>query len=553
MPTYVHEETAQQRHDRLGTAEDPGINPDPNKHFWRYGRSYHISRWTRLETVLDPDDPTLARHGYVNFKFEIYQVNPKYVWVWVLDPDVTPAVPETPAVEAPPPNQSRWGADHIAFFKRIRPEFVSLTPVSSAKTIRFEESSDGLPTYGSWRNSLAVADMNGDGFVDLIAPPERKGNGVPQIFLGDGKGHWHLWTEATYPHGVDYGGVVAADFNKDGHMDLAFAVHLTGIFVFLGDGKGHFTESTEGLPRDFATRRIIVADVDGDGYPDIVASSEGPTAIGNQPDVARIRAFLNREKGMAWEAVNVSDVDSKIGGDWLSVGNFNGDRVPDFITSSVYFGSWEVVQLSQGANRWKAVNTDGDLIPSMSYYLASTTGKFVKGSKTDDAIVSYTRFWPNDLDTRILSQPEIMELTEVDRFVFAKDGSMKRIPIARWNGHIGVRGLAAGDFDGDGNLDFVVTREEPDHREVMILLGDGKGGFTRANVQGLTLEDNDLYDIKIADVNGDGHPDVILMYEAMENRRDDFMRMAISGRPGSIKVFLNRGASKVAPAIKAAK
>ena len=58
------------------------------------------------------------------------------------------------------------------------------------------------------------------------------GSGIPAIFLGDGKGHWKYWTEARWPHQIDYGSVVAADFNKDGHMDLAFAVHLVEVGIW---------------------------------------------------------------------------------------------------------------------------------------------------------------------------------------------------------------------------------------------------------------------------------------------------------------------------------
>jgi hypothetical protein len=549
VPQFIHPETPEQRSARLGTAEDPGPDPDPSKHFWRYGNSFHISKFERRFAVYDSHDANYVRPmGMVNFSYEVYQQNDKYVWCWMPDPE--PEKAAKVAAEAPQ-SGARYNEGEVAFLARIRPQFSALTPADSGKAIKFTESSDGLPTAGSWRNSLAVADMNGDGFPDLITPPERKGNGNPQIFLGDGKGHWKAWTEVTWPHSLDYGGVVAADVNKDGKMDLVFAVHLNGIYVFLGDGKGHFTESTEGLPRDYPSRRVVVADVNGDGWPDIVASSEGPDALEtNRVNYGRVRVYLNRKKGMSWEGINVVDPEVRVGGDWLSVGHFNSDRYLDIISSSVFYNGTQIAHLSDGPNKWKLVPTDGDVIPVLSYFLANTVGKFEKTK--DEAIVSYVRFWPSDVDTRIVSTPPITEMTDIDRFVFTPSG-LKRVPVMRWSGHVGVHGVASGDFDGDGNLDVIFTREEPGQREAIILLGDGKGNFKRAQIDGLKIDENNLYDVKVADVNGDGKPDVILMYETMEIRRDDFLRMAVQNQTGSIKVFLNRGAKKAPADLKAAK
>ncbi len=550
MPTFLRPETTEKRQERLGTVEDPGINPDPSKHYWRFGKSYHVTRYERRWAAYDTADNNYVRPlSMVNFAYELYQQNEKYVWCWILDVDDVKVQEEAAGKAA---QTSPYNEQEIAYFARIRPQFTELTPPESKKTITFEESSEGLPQSGSWRNSLAVADMNGDGCPDLIAPPERKGGGLPTIFLGDCKGHWREWKDVQWPHTLDYGGVVAADFNKDGHMDLAFAVHLNGVYVFLGDGKGHFTESSEGLPRDFPTRRLAVADVDGDGYPDLIAIVEGPTAVDNSTNAlyGKVRAYLNRNKGKKWEGINVTDPDLRVGGDWLSVGHFNSHRYPDIITASVFYGSTQVVQMSDGPLKWKSVESDGDVLPSRSYYLANTVGKFTRAS--DEAIISYLRYWPTDLDTRIVATPPIVELTSVDRLVFTKDG-VKRIPLMRWSGRAGVHALACGDFDGDGNLDIILTAEETDHREVIILLGDGKGGFTKARVDGLTLEDNNIYDIRVADVNGDGKPDVIVMYETLEKKREDFRRMAVGSQTGSIKVFLNRGAKNAAAEIKAAK
>ena len=533
MPAWIKPETPKQRHDRLGTQADPGINPDSKVQWWRYGRAYTIERYERRWAAYDREEGTVRPYAMVNFAWEIYQQNEKYVWVWMPVDQ-----PQTQAAESEPPASS-YTPYAIKFFEKTRSQFAPLAAAANDTVIRFEESSDGLPKQGSWRNSLDVADMNGDGFPDIVAPPQRgaSGNGVPSIFLGDGKGHWKGWQESRWSHAVDYGSVVAADFNKDGKMDVALAVHLTGVYVFLGDGKGNFTDASEGLPHDFGSRRIITLDANGDGYPDLAAVSEGPTvsALGTRGH-GKALLFLNKA-GKGWEEVAIAKGDVRTGGDWMTAGRFNGDRTPDFLLASVYMGSWDVLFLSKSAKEWFPYPSDGDVVPSKAYYYSSAAGRFTSKTR-DDAIISFIRFWPQDLDNRLVPTPPVTELVEIDRINFAGEKPV-RTPIARWSGHEAVAGLAAADFNGDGKLDIIYTRYNP--REAVILLGDGKGGFTRATVQGLTLEDLVGYDIKVADVNGDGRPDVILMYESGA-------KTAFASQDGSIRVFLNRASSKAAAA-----
>lgn len=533
VPKYIRPETEQQRKERLGTAEDPGVNPDQTKHFWRFGHSFHIERFDRKWASYDNVEPGFVKpFAFVNVVKEIYQQNEKYVWVWMQD--ITPE--EIAAMQnAKPP--SPFTDQQIEYFKSIRSEFFETTPKQSNTVVRFEEASEGLPTAGSWRNSGTVADMNGDGCPDIIAPPERSGGQFPVIFLGDCKGHWKYWAEAKWPRSVDYGSVVAADFNKDGHMDLAFGVHLTGVYVFLGDGKGHFTDASEGLPTGFPTRRVVVTDVDGDGWPDVVAISEGPTSArqntaGLLP--GRIRAFLNRDHGKHWETMQIAGQEVPVAGDWLSVGHFSGTKVPEFVAASIFFNSPDTIFLAGAPKQWKSAATiENNLTPYLSYYFASAAGKF-STAKRDDAIVSYVRFWPSDLDESAVTPPPAKTIIGIDRISFAGP-TPKRTPIARWAGTRGVWGLAAGDFNHDGKLDFMYTRYDP--REIVLMLGDGNGGFTQAKVEGITLSPNTNYDLLVADVNNDGLPDVIVMYESAG-------KTAFAQRDGSIHVYLNRGVVK---------
>lgn len=540
-PTYLRPETPEQRKARVGIDPDPGPNPDPMAIFYRYGKPVSIHRYERRWANFEGAEPGYVRpFGFVNSYREVYQQNQNWIWVFQ---DETPPEHNAAAAEhqdtLTATTQTTMTPEQIEYFQRVRSEFTPLDVPKSDVTLRFTESSNGLPNGGSYRNSLAVADMDGDGCADIIAPPQRGvPNGVPEIYLGDCKGNWKFWNTVRWPYTLDYGSVAAADFNRDGKMDLVFGIHLTGVRIVLGDGKGNFTDGSNGLPVDYPTRRVVAADLDHDGWMDIGVISEGPTARGDvNPDFGKLRAYLNMGGAKGWMGMNVAPKEEQFGGDWLSVGNFNGDAYPDLLASSVYFNGPDVLWMSDGGKRkWKNVGGQGSLLPLLSYYFAGTTGRF-SSKKLDDAIVSFQRAWPiEQVDAKIIPEPPLTKIIGIDRITFSGK-EPKRVPIVRWDGTRAVWGVASGDFDGDGNVDLAYTRYDP--RVLEILLGDGKGGFRRATVEGIKLLPNTNYDLTIADVNGDKRPDIILAYESAA-------MTAFAPRDGSIRVYLNGGAERPA-------
>ena len=118
-------------------------------------------------------------------------------------------------------------------------------------------------------HSVAVADLNQDGILDIVAAGDGPGGGL-RAWLGRDK---HLnWGRPNQLSEGDFWGVTVADLNGDGIPDLLAAGKNTGIQVWQGLGKGTFNRMAS--PASGGSFFFAVAvDRDGDGRADIVAST----------------------------------------------------------------------------------------------------------------------------------------------------------------------------------------------------------------------------------------------------------------------------------------
>ena len=96
---------------------------------------------------------------------------------------------------------------------------------------------------GALKGDIAIGDFNEDGIPDVAFPYSATGTTegtTVLIFFGDGNGN--LIQGPTVTVGNEPHSVVTADFNKDGHLDLAVTNRTDGtVSILLGDGKGNFT------------------------------------------------------------------------------------------------------------------------------------------------------------------------------------------------------------------------------------------------------------------------------------------------------------------------
>jgi hypothetical protein len=95
-----------------------------------------------------------------------------------------------------------------------------------------------LPT-GHRPASIAVADLNHDHHPDLIVA--NFDDGTLTVFFGDGKDHFVPAPGSPFACGHSPNDIAVADLNGDGNLDLVVANTETPyITVLLGDGRGGF-------------------------------------------------------------------------------------------------------------------------------------------------------------------------------------------------------------------------------------------------------------------------------------------------------------------------
>ena len=138
-------------------------------------------------------------------------------------------------------------------------------------------------TFGG--NSIALTDINGDGRVDLvIANQQYPSEGYVGVALGNGDGTFRL--PVFYdPGGTFTDGVAIADLNHDGKPDLVITNGDAGgkVCVLLGKGDGSFQAATcyaQGGLYFPETSSPVVADVNGDGRPDLVVANQASKTVG---------------------------------------------------------------------------------------------------------------------------------------------------------------------------------------------------------------------------------------------------------------------------------
>lgn len=327
--------------------------------------------------------------------------------------------------------------------------------------------------------SVAVADMDGDGDLDIVSA-SRYDDRI--VWFENVNGNGTVFNEveiSTTTNGAI--SVFVADMDGDGDMDVVSASYDDDEIAWhentLGDGTT-WNETVISTAADEATA-VFVADLDGDGDPDIVASSQYDNSI----------RWFNNTAGdaSAFTAATISSTTT--GASSVFVADIDGDGDNDIAATA--YDDDEVL--------W--FENNGAATPTFAEHVISTTADGVAGVTVGDV--------DNDGDNDIVAASildDTVSLFENNGDVF--DPLFTSRSLSAINDDDGANSVLVIDIDGDGDNDIVSTaglddtvsihRNETIHKSV---------AYPVANP--IANDADGVYTVALGDLDGDGDTDIV--------------------------------------------
>lgn len=379
------------------------------------------------------------------------------------------------------------------------------------------------------KSSIALADLNTDGFADLVLIVEGADSLTLQWYPGDGTGHVSAPKNIVYEDNdmLSFNPFVM-DLDGDGDPDLAGYVSQTEIARFLNDGAGNFSspEVIISQPNLYPTK-LTAIDFDGDGdldiYPDYLANFIGRVYFPNDgagnfgPAVPFIFDGLTPDAPFTLADFSGDGlVDMLIGTPVYDLLLFTNNGAGNTFSKNVFAGYRYAANQNLNA---ADIDGDGDL----DVLLVRNFRLMWMRNEGGGNFAPFDNFYPEieastianaDLDSDGLTDYIVGDHTTGIVAWFRNNGNGtfgKRQPIVFQVNDVEI--VVPSDLDGDGDVDILT---KADYGEIKSFFNDGDENFTL----GQTIKDgDDVYSIPIyaIDMNNDQHPDVITVHNLYYN------------------------------------
>ena len=233
---------------------------------------------------------------------------------------------------------------------------------NTAKDVGLFPALEGIQGHGA-----AWGDVDGDGWIDLYVATFHYGDTKPNQFFRNQKGKFEADTQAALAASMRATGVVFADLDNDGDLDLYVASMpqpiskkgssgeprvISGCQLYQNDGKGSFTNVSEGneaCPAAFGGRSVAVLDYNGDGLLDL-AVGEDPNPGYNGSKTKSSRLFRNAGGLKFVDASREAGIPEGIPGLGVAAADVNNDGWPDLFLASSAGGN--VLLLNDGKGKF---------------------------------------------------------------------------------------------------------------------------------------------------------------------------------------------------------
>ncbi|MDC0176265.1 FG-GAP-like repeat-containing protein, partial [Planctomycetaceae bacterium] len=348
-----------------------------------------------------------------------------------------------------------------------------------------------------------TADFNGDGALDLVTETEIRFNNGDGEFTSSSA---HGWPLDAMRSGHKWEAFATSDFDGDGDQDVAFAT-VEGFAVALNNGPATFVTTEYTITGSSHPRYSVleVADFNNDGLDDVAYFSQSSPL---SPHVA-----FNQGGGLFDPSLGGSAQWAPVFENWPP-SDFDYDDDPRLVFEDVDGNGHTDILLSSDLDTNyfsvflgdSSLPFDGEpitLIGEHPYYIA--TGDLNGDSRTDIVQQRYSSD-SGDSTNLVVSWnqgdgPPFVSFPWVGNFFSDKDPSLG---VKLYINNSSGRGVDIADIDGDGNPDIVSMS----HGVAMV--SDGAGGFVEQSLGLPSVGDQEVYpDDFLRDFDGNGQPDIL--------------------------------------------